>query len=70
MRICVCVCAGEHGAVLVVIDAGHEQRARLQMNTSENVLKHLRRVTGGAKQLSVAQRASFRLNRSYFGQVE
>lgn len=61
------MCAGEQGAVLVMVEAAREHRARIQMKTSENVIKHLRRVTGSGKKMSVAQRASFRLNESYFG---
>lgn len=64
-----CDHAGQDGAVLVLVDGAHEQRARMQTHTSENVIKHLVRVTGGGKKLSVVQRASLRLNESYFATV-
>lgn len=62
--------AGEQGAVLVMVDAALEHRARIQMNTSDHVIKHMRKTMGsGAKKMSVAQSVSFRLNESYFASV-
>ena len=53
-----------------MVDAAHEHRARVQMITSDHVIKHMRRVAGGGKKkLSVAQNVSFRLNESYFAAV-